>query len=539
MSSFVRTITSSARTRPETPQFRATNHLKVDAYVSDIALAADPYFVRYGAIEIHRRGVIEFSSTRGGEFLQSQTTVVPMSGKTIRRDEAIEVYVWNPLSEDRVSITVSLKTDEEHIPAGAPPAPADIEQINRLTSTHAAAPGDTSDLAKWAAIAASFLDNYGDSVAPAYRDLLTALTRGFDLDDLMSEPMNLDMLLAADPPTGTALAAANDVNARFKALNETLPVPGARDPAVLFPQKVYVDEDHARLIDLAGNRSMIITMSASTVPSVARLNGPTMNLPNPADASVGANIPLSFTGHTSRRQQGHRYITITSATMADNLAPPAYWYFYDTNGTEGQDKTIRFTPPFRTRAINNEYGYRAPGTSQYNVYQVDAWAQWLYVVWGSSSPTDFSGATRRPTTKSHHTYTAAGVSERYVGIAAFRHIYIERYFRYQTPTVAIFTPLPDGIIRLPGSRLPLPGDFDAPVNVLATGGSASVRFEVKGPEGAWSELIPARAIARGETTVAQIGPATGQVLPSSQQLFRARMDVEGAVETSVSIILAS
>lgn len=506
---------SSRRTkRPAAPTIAIPSNFDLPVYMSDIVIIGNPHFVKFGSLIVRRGQEVLLEIEAGDAALAQRLTIQTLGSKWTQNDQ-LEFDVWT--SQGEATITVIVAQSVEPIEPGAVPLPMDIEQLNRLVATETGdKPNSAQELLAW-------LSGQDPPDPPAeWRELLMV---GFGLHNQKS----LADALAAG---GYAEAAK-----RLAALDETLPIPND-DSGALFPNKIYFNESHARLVDMEANRNVIITMSAPQTPKIGLASGAPQR-PVEGSYTLRQNpTGLDYTRETARDLE--RQANLSSPDDQNLTGSWIYDLVLPTNRTAAI--TLRPMPSIVRTASNAPaiVGFwfrRSPTLLGLGVYGA---AAKFYLTVDNADNVGFAS----PTTL---------VARRAIAPSwpIFRLNATERYLRVRIDCVLHYSVVYTG--DSPGSTVdpfqavnwalrawpPTEAGLEI-TDANITGGTGSVKFEVPNALGAWQEFIPPVAIARGQATSKQFGRANSSyILPSGPRALRARLDVTGALETSVAITLVS
>ena len=132
-----RRITSTDRRRPDKPQLRIQSDINADVYISDILIQLDARFSAYGAIEIKNDGVPLFRQDDLGAFAQYKNFRISALNTILRETRALEIWIWNPHTEDPVSVSVNLTYSDERLEPGPLGSPRSLSEFNQELSVAA------------------------------------------------------------------------------------------------------------------------------------------------------------------------------------------------------------------------------------------------------------------------------------------------------------------------------------------------------------------------------------------------------------------
>ena len=235
--------------------------------MSNITIIGDAHFIRFGSL-IVRRGGEELLNRVVGEAAQAQRITIATNNSRWSPNDKLEVYLWT--AQGVAQVTVLVGADLHPIDPAAAAFPMDEEALNRLVATEVEGQGNS---------AADWLRELGVAVADL-ADPPSAATRtlaaGFDLTGRAA--------LSTELAKTQELA---ELAAQLLLLDETLPVPNYSGDA-LFPDKYYFNESHARLIDMRGNKNLIVTMSSPVYPKIQRLNSTPLEDGGTGHAATGS-----------------------------------------------------------------------------------------------------------------------------------------------------------------------------------------------------------------------------------------------------------
>ena len=475
--------------------------------MSNITIIGDAHFVKFGSL-IVRRGGAELLNVAAGEASLAQRLTIATNNQEWRPSDRLEIYLWS--SQGSALISVIVGADLSPIDSASAAFPMDEEALNRLVATEVEGQGNT---------AADWLRALGrataqlDEVPSAATRILAA---GFDLSGRSA--------LATELAKTPELA---DLAAQLLELDETLPVPNYEGDA-LFPDKYYFNESHARLIDMGGNKNLIVTMSSPDVPEI---------------------LPL---GSTPLETRGTGY----GATGTPRNSRPAVWelaadpVIYDLALPTDRSALVSFTPDPHVSIPRPNLGY-VIGDNYRNRHK-KYWANNSGLPWDieieSSPVADF---TVNPSTVLARSPAPHYGSDYGDGLRPMSATIPARYMRVSLWTTVRWTEWNGGYIG-PGPAAELLDPFTTPVNWLirstlanlvdnnVAGGSGKISLEVPNGAGGWQALTPTIALAQGRAETRQFGQANSSyVLPSGPRALRARMDIVGALQTAGAITLVS
>lgn len=531
-----RTASTSARKRPAAPTLALRSDFDLPVYMSDIVIIGNAHFVRFGSLVV-RLGHATLLDIKAGDAALAQRLTIQTRGRRWSQNDELELFMWS--SQGEATVTVIVAQSPEPIEPGAVPLPMDAEQLNRLVATDAAEGRKNS--------AREYLDwlaglDVGDAPPAAYKELLMC---GFGLH-------NQESLAGALEAEGGVYAEAAK---RLRALDETIPIP-SYDGTALFPNKFYFNESHARLIDMEGNKNILVTLSAPQTPAIGLAGG-------------GAHVPARGSFGLFQNVTGLEYSRATAREVFDRMAalsPPARLdapparevtgrWIYDLVLPAGRAANV--TLPVRPSLAAAPVGHPNPNyfgywyfttTYRRNRPQVHPTANFYYppavafscMIEAADDITFTSPQVVHPL----RAMDAIGADISLPNVT-------RRFLRVTLRASITWTPRTTG--DAPGFdlspfrrvnwslstwRSPSTGLAVADANV--TGGTGAIKMEVPNALGAWQEFIPSIAIARGDQVTQQFGQANSSyILPSGPRALRARLDVTGALETSAAITLVS
>lgn len=547
MTNHSQTLRGQDMVRPTTPQWIVTNETRINQYVSPMAILANPFFVRFGAAAVWFRGYPYWESD-ASRFQEVRTVLIPAPLTPLRPGESIEFYVWNP-SGNAETVEASIALTLTDVPGeGIDVVPSDIEQIRRLTSSEIRPQVNTAQ--DWLNAATPRAAELPD--ANLFRTTVATIARyGFGLQN--QTDLADDLLTGAEvAPTEfrpDAVALANS----FRQLPDTLPIPSADDDQ-LFPAHIYFNESHARVVNLQGAANMIVTLAASTVPPVraVALSPTPPRLGDPVPATVALPMGLYLERLRAAPPIGSAgTISYTHLYILPNLRP--YFVSYWDVGRDVAEHGARIRATARGNPQSFAAHYDLAGTEgtdgrpEFRADGLQGSTQVLRVR-GVTTPVpitrlaafdDMGFATRAtyvsPWRNAYHGADFPEIRSRYVRIEGALGVLTSLVTNHQqTPAgTGPLNPTELSLTNLQSYVFPRADVTD----VGAAGGSASLSFEIKDAAGAWAQFVPPVAATGGESKVLQIGrDNSSYILPSSQGLLRARLDVTGGLETAASLI---
>ena len=105
-------IDTNATKKPDSPQFKFTNPLKKNIFVNSIQLSFDAYFSEKGAILIKiNNNPILFK--KAGSFKRLENFTIPMQNQEFLQQQKIEIFAWNGIDSDFVSVGYDIKISED------------------------------------------------------------------------------------------------------------------------------------------------------------------------------------------------------------------------------------------------------------------------------------------------------------------------------------------------------------------------------------------------------------------------------------------
>ena len=378
------------------------------------------------------------------------------------------------------------------------------------------------------------------------------------------------------------ITALTTVQGAIEDLPNTMPDPTAvkdSERGVIFPHKIYHNEIHTQLIDMAGNRNAIVTMSGSHVDVPVIIPHDFAVDPTPPGFTLihkmGAHVPGVLTPTTRGRvrfRETTEFGTLLLPDGTDNTKRTHAWtsdyilldckysrrkslrFFFDS----GYPKIMTFSKNVtildtytRTREIiyvsqhTGVIQYRhGPKVGRYNenIIKSVRLAYTSEIIIEESNFSDFRQST---------------FLEKFIPIKGDNGKAIisnARYLRFKVITkVAV-----SSISTLKTSNGSYRHAVESNVVVaydksyarvhqitdtLAVGGQAKLSFQVLDANNEWREFIGSDeigTIVSGKSVVREFGEANGNhILPSSQTLLRALLEVRGGIQTGVSFILVS
>ena len=559
MSTFTRVIRGTDKVRPQVPQLSVPNDTRAEQWVSSISVIANPFFVQFGQLEIWIRNLPFYNSGPDG-FRSARVRTITGPPYPVRPGEAIEFYAWNPHNSEPVECSVGFAMSFER-DGGGDVIPTDIEQIQRLTAVEVR---DQENAAQeWLNSAVASVG--GLPPANAYRAAVeTVRTAGFGLQN--QEALAADMAAGAQDATQIGLARA------FADLPDTLPIPSTESPA-LFPARIYRSEAHAKTVNLQGARNMIVTLAASrhrTVPYEA-------DPPRRFQSYSRDTYPIPIADHLARLRQtprptgtqitnAWRYVIFGTGARNSIWVPwhqlfidlnrdpsdvpadirlrwdrtlPAYRYTWEV-GKSGQtrDYAHNIGARFYVTGMQDGDGNELPALP----VSVTGGPHVVYVLDASNEKNNW-GYVREQYRYDPNVFGWDNIPYRYLRLLGYVGYSITyTVLRDGSASSNLFAGAmtdPDSLIMKDMANWSGPA-LPTVLDLAATGGRASLSFEVRDAIGAWRTFVPAVAVTEGGSKILQLGrDNSSYILPSSSNLFRARLDITGAIDTAASIILHS
>ena len=104
---------SKERKKPIKPQIEIFNNGKTDEYVNGIELTFDSYFTLFGTVEIVIGDRKILYDNDAEDFKQYRVFPVPVNSEVLKPYESIKIFVWNPLSDDKVTLAANIDIHDE------------------------------------------------------------------------------------------------------------------------------------------------------------------------------------------------------------------------------------------------------------------------------------------------------------------------------------------------------------------------------------------------------------------------------------------
>ena len=490
-------ISKSARTnlnkRPDYPLPVIRSPFDLACFMSNITIIGDAHFIKFGSL-IVRLGGQELLNVAAGDAALAQRITIPVNNTRWSPSDQLEFYFWT--SQGYAEITVFVGADLEAIDPAAVAYPMDEEALNRLVATEVEGQGNTA--AEWLRELGRAVSAY-DTIPDVAADVLAA---GFNLNNRAE--------IATKLKAAQGLGAVAD---SLLLLAETLPIPNYNGDA-LFPNKFYFNETHTRLIDMRGNKNLLMVLSAPQTPEPAPLTPPATH----AEGS-----------YTVAEPDGTPLAEIQPRDVSIDMAP----IIYDLILPTGRSANVSFSP-YMAHATYPPPNLGTPGRLFHPLVER------TLAVDVADNPSMRNATTLRARSAYTRpfrlgsgfydpTFTFTNVNERYLRITlGLQYDYTVRSTGNtpRDPYQAVRWTLDYSVNNFQDSNI--------------TGGSAALSFEVPNGVGDWQEFIPPVAIARGAPVSRQFGAANSSyILPSGPRALRARLAVTGALETSAVISLVS
>ena len=302
----------------------------------------------------------------------------------------------------------------------------------------------------------------------------------------------------------------------------------------IFPFAVYSGVPKTALIDLQGYKKFIVTMSASTIPTITEEQA--------LDQSQQGTVEDVFfdftqtTGSTTLAVSGYEETDDYDVSQIIDLGSTR-----DRSLTFDEDKQNGFVVGSK---LWNTAGTDSLSDGSHKRAEIQTVKTQTYDVYESDDPTFVSDVTTLETAVSSVSEPLI-TTKRYVKIVehisvSFDHVDIDLGSENN-----IGGSQPD--VTLDFDYYKLPTLFTNWLDTLSQGGTAALSFEILGSGNQWIELISSSefgTITSGNTVIRQIGDVVSQtgadkvgfVLPSTQTAFRAKLTLTNAIETGVSIL---
>lgn len=254
MTAINRTAASAATVKPSAPTIEIRSPFAGRSFMTDITVNGDAGFVVAGQLEVWRGAIKIFELRPADGERNPQSIKVQTAGQEWDWNDPLRVYLWSADGSE-ARIRLYLAADLNPIQATSTVTEADPITTNILTGGGPLDP-NTAVLfcIRLAAMAGQF--NFSDPRRAALQAV------GVDGFDLVTQREKAQALEDAGLP-----ALADEM----RALNETPVFPDRDDRNTLFPRRIYSYEEHARLIDMRGNRNAIFTIAPTLLrqPTVA------------------------------------------------------------------------------------------------------------------------------------------------------------------------------------------------------------------------------------------------------------------------------
>lgn len=105
-------IDTNATKKPNSPQFKFTNPLKKNIFINSIQLSFDSYFSEKGSILIKINDNVILNKI-AGSFKRMHNFTVPMKNQEFLKQKKIEIYVWNGIDSNFVSVGYDIQISED------------------------------------------------------------------------------------------------------------------------------------------------------------------------------------------------------------------------------------------------------------------------------------------------------------------------------------------------------------------------------------------------------------------------------------------
>ena len=571
-------ITSTERKESIEPQYQIKNPFNSTSFLSDLTLIPDPYFTRYAFLKIYVGNYLAYSSLEDENFRNTQTLIIATKGIKIKQGDYLRVYLWNPATQDKIALTVNGAILRTAADTYLPASPVNELNLNQLISTTPETSRDTADItaaiqAVTAAVTAQTVTQ-DDSLA-----ISSTLTTVVDADNMAQDPA---LITALDTIRDALIEFQNNLNQttldnlttvitqnlqtvtdhdltvhqkllqaliNIRAIRETAPSLRSADSNDVFPRQVYPNGAHTALLDLAGNRNMIIIIASSTI-----LPPDLIQSLDETDFSLVINEPLltvedinPVPGSPNRRPvDTHTPINrdLEFSTIYDFGHPEFTQRIYNFRGNEvtaielTTGSGVATTTPTATAGARLDYTQSLIFRTRYSVLESD-------------SP-EFLNSTLLLDNVLADDFLNQSIlgSKRYVKV--IHHVtLLELFFDVTYTHNQQLQDLPPGTFTIPMQNAfnfveyPTPSIMFSIIRDLALqGGRARLFGEVRTPAGDWETHLEdtdfvggSGIIGNGQSRTVEFGAnTTAKLIPSSQDLFRLRLQIEGALEIGISVI---
>lgn len=315
--------TSVADRRPDAPTLTIESPFGSDAFMSDIIITGEPYFIKNGALIVERGEIEIFRAVPDTEGLNPAQIKVQTSGDVWNRNDHLRFYLWTREPGQGVGISVYLQVELDPTAPTSTVVPPDRILLNELVSTDAKAPNtaiawlnETKKLIR--ALPSGEQRTYMQNIAD----------HGFGLHN--KDAIRDQMLQYAADFNGDIRLRFEAGASALNALQESLPDPND-ETGQLFPARFYAGpERHARLVNMRGNKQIILTMD-NTLLTMANTHGGIT-----ADSGT-AEAPVSFQNYAPRPPVGWQALARQDWELPDvgtphrveiNMAPPEINFNY-------------------------------------------------------------------------------------------------------------------------------------------------------------------------------------------------------------------
>lgn len=126
-------LTSRNKNRGQ-PILRFKPKYNDNVYLSTITLQFDARFSAYGALEIRANDQLLLKQATGGSFSQYKNYALEITNTVLNQGEYLEVYLWNPKTDDPVGISLSFSYDLDPLQAGDIAESRSVSESNKELS---------------------------------------------------------------------------------------------------------------------------------------------------------------------------------------------------------------------------------------------------------------------------------------------------------------------------------------------------------------------------------------------------------------------
>ena len=508
-------------------------------------------------------------------FRNTQTLIISTKGQTILQGEYLKVYLWNEHSSDAVIMTLNgaiLRTPTEtYLPATAtnelvtnqlvsstPENSTDTTRITEAIAAVVSALGKDDSLGISSTMSA-VMNATNNAVEPdlitALEDIritLTAFQEHLNQNTLdnLTQTITDNLQIVADFDPETYLKLQQSI-INLNAIRETATTLRSSDSISLFPQRVYNNEEHTAILNLSGHDNIILIIAASsTLPAeIERVEprplfsgaytSPLLRLPHNIDATSLAGFTRRIIDNTILLGDVFTHETVidfmnpqhTNRRYDFGVPPPAY---------EVLDSGVCTTVDTLSNGRRtNRWEQRLNYTYEFDIIEsADPLFFDFNEIANGLNPEEFFN----PTWLGNSRYVK--ITQRITAVSLEWVVVTHNDYaaNSNSPYFAGNCPLVNAYDFVDHEIKPAALN---PVDLAVLGGYSELVGEVRDGAGVWQTHITKTEISgfttgrlnAGLSRTVEFGVNTSnRLLPSSQDLFRLRLKVFGALDIGISVI---